>query len=487
MQSADLLVKNAYIVTVDPQRRVYTDGYLAFADKKISAVGSMADCEVEAVETIDGRGKAVLPGMANTHNHLNQVCLRGYNDDRWPMIGPLVESVRLLSLQLDALTSRMTEERSYLLARLHLLELTRAGYTATHDEHFTNTDKHSVDGSWAAVRDAGLRGFLARCPVDGPNVAPPGKERAEEGLIEVERLRTKFNSDLVEVVPGILNYRWIDDPEDMRRLKRGAEQLGSHFDIDMTDNSFGAELKHRGFEGGQVEYYRSFDLLNEPCYAGKAVGVRANEWQIIADHDLRISLVPRLRYLDASGIPLHHLLAVGVTPGIGTDAPAVTDCQNPWQAMRETMLAQNMLVQREKAAGHEPPALEHWATVETALEMSTIAGARTLFMDDVSGSLEVGKSADCVIVDLAHASLQPTYSGRRILSNLVWAGESGMVDTVFVAGRKLLEGGHSTIWDEQEVVRAAEQVVTDIQREAGASLALPSRLAGERFRGWSYS
>jgi 5-methylthioadenosine/S-adenosylhomocysteine deaminase len=484
--AVDTLISNAYVITVDQRRRVFPNGFVAFSAGRIQSVGPMADCPTEASEVLDAHGMTLLPGIANTHNHLIQVAFRGFNDERWPILGNLSEAVRKMSRLIYQITARTDEQRSYHLGRLHALELTRAGYTATHDEHFTNTRPDSADGVWAAIRDAGLRGFLARCPVDGPNVPPEARESVEQGLRETERLRARFNSPLVEVVPGILNYTWLNEPEDMRRLRQGADALGAHLDVDMTDNSQGAVLRQRGFEGGQVEYYRQFGVLDRALYAGKAVGVRPHEWAILAEHDCRLSMVPVLRYFDGAGLPLHLALAAGLRPGLGTDAPLVSDSQSPWRCMRDVLFTQNLAVVRATAAGEPAPPPEHWATAETVLEMATRGGARTLFMDSETGSLEPGKSADCVVVDTRQVWAQPTLGGRRLLASLVWGGEAPMTHSVWVAGRRLLAEGRSTIWDEEEVVSAAERAMVDIVREADLDAVLPSRVPGHTFRGWSY-
>ena len=196
--------------------------------------------------------------------------------------------------------------------------------------------------------------------------------------------------------------------------------------------------------------------------------------------------MPVLRQFDGVGLPLHHLLKLGVLPGIGTDAPMVTDNQNPFEVMRQIIYGQNLAVHRERAQGLPPPPAEHWATAETVLEMATLGGARTLFMDDVSGSLAVGKSADCVIVDLAQAIMTPNFDRRRAISNLVWAGDTRIIDTVFVAGRKLLEKGRSLVWNEDEVIRDAEKALRDIGAETDLPTLLPARTPGGRYRNWTY-
>jgi 5-methylthioadenosine/S-adenosylhomocysteine deaminase len=483
MLVADTLIRNAYIVTVDAQRRVFTHGYLAFTGGKITAIGPMAECDVAATETIDARGRLVMPGMANAHNHLVQIAFRGYNDDRWPVLD-IPAAVRALMVQLFTVADRLDAERTRALVRLHALELLKAGYTATHDEHFTNSRTDSVDGSWTAIEESGMRGYLTRCIVNSASVPAQGRESVEAGLAEVERLAARFGSDRIAVATGFLNFNFLDDPEDMRRIRTGADTLGVRFGVDMTDNSRGAALAKRGFDGGQVDYYRHYGLLDGgPIYAGKAVNIRPHEFDLLAQYDCRVSLVPMLRFFDGQGIALHEFLARGMLPALGTDAPLVSDCQNPFEVMRQTILAQNLAV---KAAGGAKPAAEHWGNAERMIEMATLGGARTLFMDDVAGSLEVGKAADCVIVDTARAELQPDYDGARRLGALVWGGQGNVVDTVFVAGEKLIEGGRSTRWDEERVVREAADVLAAVMRETDLPTMLPPRRAGAHYRGWKY-
>jgi 5-methylthioadenosine/S-adenosylhomocysteine deaminase len=362
----------------------------------------------------------------------------------------------------------------------------KAGYTATHDEHFTNIRKDSADGSWRAIQDSGMRGYLTRCIANSESVPESGREAVEDGLLELERLAAKFGSDRVKVAGGFLNFNFLSDPEDMRRIRQGCDHLGLPFGIDMTDNSRGAVLKARGYEGGQVSYYRDYDLLHTPIYAGKAVNVIPEEFDLLAQYDCRTSLVPALRFFDGAGIPVHEFFRRDIIPGIGTDAPLVSDSQNPFEVMRMMIFAQNINVKNHVAAGGKKPDQAHWLTAEKCIEMATLGGARTLFMDDVSGSVEVGKSADFILTDTRRVDAQPDYDGRRGLGALVWAGQTSQIDTVFVAGQKLIENGLSVIWDEDEVLNDAEAVLRDVAEETGLYDLLPSRVAGSSFRGWTY-
>lgn len=482
---ADTLLKNAYVVTVDQQRRVFTDGYVAFQGGKVFEVGPMSDCGLTAKETLDCNGKVVLPGFVNAHNHLIQVFFRGYNDDRWPVLD-FPKAIKALLEQQEVVASRLNEQRSYILARLHALDLIRSGYIGTHDEHFTNGQINSVDGSWHALQESGMRGFLARCIVNGDKVPEADRETVDDGLKEVQRLKAKFDSPRIEVASGILNYQYLADPEDMRRIAEASAAMGIRLDVDMTDNTGGKALRERGYKGGQVEYYRDYGVLERPLYAGKAVNVRLDEIDILAKSDGRVGFVPILRQFDAVGLPVHHFLSRDVLPGLGTDGPMVTDSQNVFEVMRQTILAQNLAVLRERQEGLSPPDANLWATSETTIEMASLGSARTLFMEDVTGSIELGKAADCVIADLNFPNMRPLQQHRRTLGTLVWAGSTGVVDTVFVDGRKLLEGGRSTIWDESEVIRSAEQVLSEVADETDLFALMPDRSPGHQFRGWTY-
>jgi 5-methylthioadenosine/S-adenosylhomocysteine deaminase len=482
---ADTLLKNGYIVTVDPDRHVYTDGYVAFKDGKIATIGTMADCHIDAAEIIDCNGKVVLPGMANAHNHLIQVFFRGYNDDRWPVLD-FPAAIATLIKQQSMVVDRLDEERSHALSKLHILDLIRSGYTATHDEQFTNNRPDAVDGIWAALRDSGMRGFLARCIVNSAAIDEAGRESVEDGFKEVDRLRAKFEDSRIEVSTGFINFQYLADPEDMRRIAELCAEKDITLDVDMTDNSGGKALAARGFKGGQVEYYRDHGVIDRPMYAGKAVNVQAHEFDLLADNDCRVGFVPILRQFDAVGLPVHHMLARDTLPGIGTDGPMISDSQNIFEMMRHVVFAQNLAILREQRDGQPRPEAHNWVTAEKAIEMASLGGARTLFMDDVTGSLEVGKAADCVIADLNRATLRPTQRGLRTLGILVWAGSTEAVDTVFVDGRKLLEGGRSTVWDEEAVIRDAEKVMADVANETDLPELMAPRTPGQTYRGWRY-
>ena len=123
---------------------------------------------------------------------------------------------------------------------------------------------------------------------------------------------------------------------------------------------------------------------------------------------------------------------------------------------------------------------------ERAIEMATLGSARALLMEDTTGSIEVGKAADLVMIDVACAEIAPTWDDRRLLGSLVWGGKGSQVHSVFVAGERLIENGRSTRWDEEEVIREADLALSAIAREADLGRFLPPRMVGQDYRGWTY-
>jgi cytosine/adenosine deaminase-related metal-dependent hydrolase len=107
-------------------------------------------------------------------------------------------------------------------------------------------------------------------------------------------------------------------------------------------------------------------------------------------------------------------------------------------------------------------------------------------MENEAGSLEPGKSADCVMIDLSRAETQPAHADHRLIGLLVWSAAAANVDTVFVEGKKLLEGGRSLVWNEEEVVGEAAAALAAIAAETGMDALLSNRKPGQIFRGWTY-
>jgi len=484
--TVDILIRSAYVITMNDERHVYTDGYLAIKDGKIAGVGQDRDCPFQGSETINASGFVVMPGLINAHNHLVQVAGRGRGDDppssvRTPSRQDMKARMRSLVRGQIMDSAHWDEERTYHMVRLHLLEMLKGGTIATHDQHFTNRNKQSIDGSLRAIDDSGMRAFVARGTVNHPDVVPQeAREDPEVGLEEVKRLRARWNSSRINVVPSPVAVAYIASGDDIVKLKRGAEAMGAGFEMELAGNTGHMVMEEIGWKGGVIEYLDDLGVLDETVLGDKGHLLQEQEYQLWKDRGMKVCMMPTLRISDGTGLPLDKYLDVGILPGLGTDSMVTPS--GLWRVMRYIVYAQRMRDQR--LGVRRPQGLPVFS--ERLLEMATRGGAWALFMEDRTGSLELGKDGDCILIDTRRPYLRPSAESRRLVSNLVWSGESDMVDTVIVAGKVLMRNRECQIWDEEEVVTTAEKTLAAINKDTGADQRLPMRISGQTVRGWTY-
>lgn len=485
---ADILIRGAYVITMDNQRRVFTNGYVAIKDGKIAGVGQDKDCNFEAKDTISGSGFLVMPGLVNGHNHLVQVNGRGQGGEAPPPAAqrrpPADEDA---PGRMDAMVRgrylesiHWTEERTYNIVRAHLLDMLKGGTIATHDQQFSNYNKNSIDGTLRAIHDSGMRAFVARALVNSPDILPEeAREDADSCLKEVERLRKRWNSSRIEVVPSPTGVSYVRSADDIVALHKGAKAMGSRFEMELAGNDGPATMKKIGWKGGVIEWLDSLGVLDDKLLGDKGHLLQDQEYKLWKDRGIRVCMVPMLRIGDGTGLPADKFVDLGILPGIGTDG-MVTPCSGMWPAMRYVLQAQRLRDQRLKIRRPEGA----WGYPELMLEMATRGGAWALFMDDRTGSLEVGKEGDCILINTRRPYLSPHVNGTRLVTSLVTYGESDMVDTVIVAGKVLVRNRKCVVWDEEEVVNTAEKTLAAIQKDVGRQ---PSfRTPGTTVRGWTY-
>ena len=479
--AADVLFRGAYIVTLDSERRVFRNGYLAVQGDSIVEVGEDRNCNVVAAREINARGKVIMPGLVDAHNHLNQVVFRAKMDDS-PSANGMAGFIRT---QID-LWKEAGEEINYLVHRLHLLDKLKNGTTATHDQHFTNLPLDNQDGVLRAIDESGMRAFVSRCHLSDPTTVPAEAiETVPTVLKETARLRRQWNSDRVQITASPINPSWVATGEELVELRQGIREMGAPFDIDLSGDLWRETMAARGWKGGAVEYCDSLGILDDMVLGGKSFQMLPHEYRIWADRGVKACMVPFGRMQREHGAALHHFLAVGVVPGIGTDSPSSHPTSSLWEVMRLCLLGTTTRKLAEARLGQAADEDVN-PTTETVLEMATLAGARALFLPERVGGLEAGNAADLIVIDVDRPAFSPRHDDRRLVSSLVWVTEGSMVDTVMVDGQILVEDGRSTVWDEERIMLEAEEATRRIFERSGLASTLPRRGPGETFRGWTY-
>ncbi len=461
----DVLI-TGIVVTMDGDRHVFEDGFVAISGTKIVGVGRRADSDWTADETVHGH-KLILPGLVNLHGHLVQGIIRGMGEGAGEDRG-----TRFMAFQFP-MTDVLDEEMSYTSAMPGMIELLRSGVTTSEDTHFTNRHKRSVDGVIRAARDAGLRLREARLIVNDPEtVLETMRENVDVGLAEVDRLRKEYNSDTIEVTTGTIGIAYIN-MDDVKVIHDWTLANNAQFDIHAPSGGDQQHLAKRGWAGGSFEWLEDRGILGPNVLAGNAqLHVRPGEHDLVARRHAKICVVPdTLLLLGASQFDVRSFTERGVDVGIGLDGSVIAYHQNLWASMRSSVAVQRVHDGADRGGDSmsmfRDPNYTPFGTAEIALEMATIGGARALGWEDRIGSLEVGKEADVLVLDMTEA-LHLTPKGS-LIQELVYSGgaNTDIVQNVYVAGKKVIDNGRHVSVDPRSAIEASDRLQDKVFDQLG--------------------
>ncbi|MEM2904867.1 MAG: amidohydrolase [Candidatus Bathyarchaeia archaeon] len=434
-----ILIKDCeWVVTQNGDRQVFRDASVLIEDGLIAAIGEHLDGGTD--EVIDGRRKALLPGLINTHTHLAMSLLRGYFDD----------------LNLDVwlrdhiwpIEARLTGEICQAGALLGCLEMIRGGTTCFLDMYHFEKDIVST------VASTGLRAFLAQGVFDvsdrwrsayNPAWRERGGRATESLLAEVKRI----DCPRVKAAVGPHTPYTCTD-ETLLWAKRVAERENVllHMHVAETRREQAAFESQEG--KSEVEYLDSIGFLSPRLVAAHCTWMTRNEVRLVADRGVKVAHCPVSNLKLASGgvSPIVDLLESGVHVGVGTDGPASNNSLDMFEAMKTASLLQ-------KHQSWDASALR----AQEALDMATVHGAAALGIDGEVGSIEEGKRADLILVDLTDPNLTPVHGAAGLISNLVYSAKAHNVDTTIVDGRILMRSKQVLTIDVDEAYRRAEKAL----------------------------
>ena len=447
----DLLLIGGTVATMDGTGTVYRDGYVAITGGRIVGVGPASKCGVTARETRHLHNAAVLPGMVNGHTHLSNGISRGLFDEL-----PLAEWV---DVGMWPSLRASTGETAYAGARVALAENLLAGVTTTVVGEFGSPNHDSVEGVLQAVTESRSRAVVARISVDSADdhdpsqaTAPDVREGIDDALTEVSRLRGLYNSGLVEVVPEALGVLRCT-PEMVREFTAFARAEQTRMTMHVASSPDERDEALHRFGKGSIERLAELDALGSHLLIAHCVWPNEVERGLLADSRTGVSHNPVANLMYAAGTaPLAEMVDAGVLVGLGTDGASTNNAQNMWEVMKTAVFLQKSRLGAT------------WGSAELALELATIGGARAIGMEAEIGSIEVGKRADLMVVDLNRPHLVPRSTWT---SNLVYSGNPDAVRTVLVDGVVLVDEGRLTTWDHDELVSAGDKAAETMNARTG--------------------
>lgn len=430
MQAIDLLVFPRWLVPVEPACLALEEHALAIDAGRILDIlpADFARQTYAARETRALPQHAVMPGFVNVHTHSAMTLMRGLADDRalmdwlgnhiWPAEGAHVSR----SFCVDGL-------------RLAAAEMIRCGTTCFNDMYFF------PDATVEVAAQTGLRATIGLILLDFPSAwALNADEYIAKGLEVFDTIRNQplLRATFAPHAP----YTVSDAP--LKRIRELATELG--VPIHMHVHETADEVEQAITRTGQRPWarLRELDLPGPDFIAVHMTQLTAAEIAECGHLGVSIAHCPESNLKLASGMaPIAKLIAAGANVAIGTDGAASNNDLDMFGEMRTAALL-------AKAVANDARAVP----AATALRMATLNGAKALGLEAETGSLEQGKSADFIAVDLSAASTTPVYD---VISQLVYAAGRDQVTDVWVAGRALLRERRLMTIDEPAVLAKAQE------------------------------
>ena len=449
-----LLIRDAMIVTLDAADRMIPRGYVVIDGERIASVGDgPPPTGLEAERVIDGRDRLVVPGLVNSHLHSHENYNRGRLDN-------LPHNVWMIYARPPLGGVPLGPEDVYLRTMLGCLEMLRSGVTMAVDDvvHLPATDKESAEAVMKAYADAGLRAVVTATTVDrayhrtlpwADEVFPPA-------------LRAEFDARPCLTVAEALSFarwglerwgagarvRFALSPSAPQRCTRelldalGALQreTAAPLIVHALETRLQAVAGPLWYGKSMVAYLDEVGLLRPETAVVHAVWADADDIQRIAASGATVFHNPSSNLKLGSGIaPVRALLNAGVRVGVGTDGMGSNDAQNLFEEMRLAGLVGKVVSDR----------YEEWLTAGEVLRMATQGPLRFAGLDGALGTVEPGRLADLVVLDLATIPFTPLHDPIR---QLVYSERGASVRSVVVGGRIVMDDGVIRTVDEGKML-----------------------------------
>jgi 5-methylthioadenosine/S-adenosylhomocysteine deaminase len=441
LERVDVLVSGGTVVTMDGSRRVVEDGAVAVRGGRVVAVGARAQLarRYAAAQVVDARGRTVIPGLINGHTHIPMVLFRGLADD-------LELNEWLTKYIFPAEAKNVTEEFVRVGTRLGLAEMIRGGTTTYCDMYYFE------DAIAEETARAGVRGLLGETVIDFP--VPDNKTWAEAMRYSEAYVRKWRGHPLI--TPAVAPHApYTVSEEHLKEVRALSDRLSAMVVIHLSETVKEVEDISKQKGARPVEYLARIGFLSPRTVAAHTVHINEGEVALLKRHGVGSVHNPESNMKLSSGVaPVPLMLREGVALGLGTDGAASNNDLSMWEAM-------DFAAKLHKLNSNDPRAVP----AEEALAMATIYGARALHMERDIGSIEPGKRADIVVVDLDAPHQTPLYN---IYSHLVYATKAGDVRTVLIEGRVVMRDRRLLTLNEPLIRQQARALRARVSRSLGA-------------------
>ena len=435
--SPDLIIKGGMIVTMVEDQGPIMEGNIFVTDGRITDIRGESETDNihgSHAEIINAEDAIIMPGLINGHTHAAMTLFRGLADDL-PLKQWLFEKI------FPAEAKFLNQDTVYWGALLGCLEMIASGTTCFIDGYFFQ------DETVRAAHDSGLRALISQGVIDFP---APGVEDPEKNLVVAKEFIERWLGISDLIMPGIFCHSPLTCSE---QTLKDAWEISQQFDLPLqihlseTSDEVNEILKKTGKR--PVHYLDQIGLINDGLIAAHAVHLDDREIECLKENGAKVVHVPESNMKLGSGVArVLDMVRLGIPIGLGTDGCSSNNNLDLFQEM-------DTAAKLSKVFSLDPVALN----AETALRMATIWGASVLGLEDQVGTLEVGKKADIIVVDLQGPNLCPVYDP---LSALVYSASGADVKDVVVDGKVLMKDRKFTTLDPNEIMERVRRISSDI-------------------------
>lgn len=438
-----ILIKNALILTMDEKLSKFK-GNIAITDTRIEKI-SKSEIEGTFDKVIDADGKIAMPGFVQPHIHLCQTLFRGTADD--------MELLDWLKYRIWPLEGAHDEESIYYSAMLGISELIKGGTTSIVDMETV----HYTDNAIKAIYDSGLRAITGKVMMDyGTEVPASLMERKEDSIAESVKLLKKWH----KADDGRIEYAFTPrfvvscSEELLLEVSKLSKEYGVKVHTHASENRGEIAFVQQDRNMRNINYLKKVGLLNENLILAHCIWLNDEEVELISKSNAKVVHCPSSNLKLSSGIAkIPELLERGVNVGIASDG---APCSNNLDAFMEMKLSS--LIQKVTIG---PKAMD----CKQVLYLATMGGAKVMGKEKEIGSIEEGKKADIIILDLNRVHNAPSFNENEE-SQIVFSGKTENVVTTIINGKVVMENRKLLNIDEENIIKMCNRSIENVWNRA---------------------
>ncbi|MCX7944735.1 MAG: amidohydrolase family protein [Deltaproteobacteria bacterium] len=438
LNKADIILKSGIIITMDRDERVLNNADVVIMDGEIKYIGENALSKYNAATIIDCSGRVVMPGLINAHTHMPMSLVRGIADD-------LRLDVWLYGYIFPVEKNFVNKEFCRWGSLLSALEMIKSGTTCFVDMYYYE------DVIAGAASELGIRGICGETVLKFPS---PDAISYDIGFKYARAYIEEWQGHRL-ITPAIAPHApYTCTPEILREAKRIAEDYNIPVLIHISETAFEVENARKEWGMSPVEYLDNLGLFEVKTIAAHCVHVNEKDMKILSKYKVGVVHNPTSNLKLASGIaPISQMIDVGIDVAIGTDGAGSNNDHDMIEEMRLTALL-------PKGILFNPTVVP----AKKVIKMATIEGAKAIGLDGLIGSIEVGKRADIITIDMRGVHNIPQYNilADSLYSRIVYAAKSSDVNDVIIDGKVIMLDKKILTMDEGYILKHIESIANEI-------------------------